>query len=156
MELDLVLRVLASLERHGVDYALVGATALTVHGIVRATEVVDVFVRPTTGNIDALRRALHAVFEDPSIDEITAQDLMGDYPAVTYVAPDGDFRLDILTRLGDAVRFEDLEIEWRELQGVAVHVATPKTLYRMKRGTVREKDRIDAQMLRLEFGLDEE
>lgn len=43
--------------------------------------------------------------DDPSIDEITAEDLLGDYPAVQYIPPEGAFRLDIPTRLGEAFAF---------------------------------------------------
>ena len=32
---------------------------------------------------------LRSVFADPSIDEISAGDLCGDYPAVHYLPPDG-------------------------------------------------------------------
>jgi len=55
-----------------------------------------------------LRRALRRVWQDPSIDEITAVDLAGDYPAVEYVAPDGT-PIDILSRLGEAFAFSDIE-----------------------------------------------
>lgn len=36
---------------------------------------------------------------------------------------------------------------------VEVNVATPETLYRMKRDTVRLRDKADAQVLREKFGL---
>jgi hypothetical protein len=35
-----------------------------------------------------------------------------------------------------------------------VSVVTPRTLYRMKRNTVRVKDRVDADALRRKFNLD--
>jgi hypothetical protein len=43
---DDALRVIASLNDAGVDYVLVGGAALNIHGLVRATEDLDVFVRP--------------------------------------------------------------------------------------------------------------
>jgi hypothetical protein len=42
------------------------------------------------------------------------------------------------------------------LQSVQVSVATPKTLYHMKKGTVRPKDWGDAAALRRRFDLEEE
>jgi hypothetical protein len=39
---------------------------------------------------------------------------------------------------------------------VRVRVATPRTLYRMKKDTVRPQDRLDAQALRERFDLPEE
>ena len=55
-------------------------------------------------------RALHSVHSDPSIDEISADDLLGSYPAVQYIPPDGDFHIDLLTRLGTAFAYRDLEV----------------------------------------------
>ena len=71
MNFDLVRRVLAEFEAERVEY------------------------------VERLKTALKTVFQDPAIDEITSQDLLGDYPAVQYVPPEGSFYLDILTRLGE-------------------------------------------------------
>lgn len=154
--LDDALRVIASLNRAGVDYVVVGGTALNLHGLVRATEDLDVFVRPDPENIERLRAALKAVWPDPEIDQITADDLCGEYPAVRYGPPEGDLYLDIMTRLGDATRFSDLRAEDKEVAGVRVRLATPGTLYRMKRDTVRPIDRADALALRAAFDVDRE
>jgi len=149
--LDDALRVIASLNEAGVDYVVVGGVALNLHGLVRATEDLDVFVRPDPANVERLRDALKRVWDDPSIDEITAEDLCGDYPAVRYGPPEGELYLDILTRLGEATQFTDLEVEEKDVEGLVVRVATPRSLYRMKRGTVRAIDRADADALRAAF-----
>lgn len=155
MELDEALRVLRSLEKEEVDYVLIGGAALTFHGLVRATEDLDLFVRPAADNIDRLRRALRAVYDDPSIDEISTDDLLGDYPAVRYYPPEGDLFLDILTRLGEFASFESLEAQEVESNGVRIRIASPATLYRLKRDTVREIDRLDAVRLRERFRLED-
>jgi hypothetical protein len=104
-----------------------------------------------------LRRALKSLYEDdPNVDAITSEDLAGDYPAVEYTPPGGDYSLDILSRLGEAFRFEDLEWESLMVDGVRVCVATPRMLYRMKRDAVQPQDKVDAQALRERFGLPEE
>jgi hypothetical protein len=149
-------RVLAALEREGVRYAIFGAGALNLHGLARFTEDLDLFVAPERENIERLKRALISVFQDPHIEEITADDLLGDYPAVQYVPPTGTFHLDIVTRLGEAFRFEDLEVVRLPFGVDTVSVVSPRTLYRMKRNTVRLKDRADAEMLRQRFGLEDE
>jgi Nucleotidyl transferase AbiEii toxin, Type IV TA system len=154
--LDDALRVIASLNEAGVDYVVVGGVALNLHGLVRATEDLDVFVRPEPENIERLRQALRAVWPDPDIDQITAEDLCGDYAVVRYGPPEGTLYLDILTRLGDKTRFTDLQTEDKEIAGVRVRVATPRTLYRMKRDTVRPIDHSDALALRAAFDLDDE
>jgi hypothetical protein len=58
-----------------------------------------------------------------------------------------------VTRLGEVFRWEDLETERQPFQGLLVNVVTPAMLYRMKKDTVRPKDRIDAEELRRKFNL---
>lgn len=147
--------VFRALSEHRVDYAVIGAVALALHGLARATADLDLFVRPDPGNVERLKAALQAVFPDPEIDGISAEDLCGSYPAVRYVPPDG-FGFDILTKLGDAFRYEDLETEEKSYEGVPVRVVTPRTLWRMKKDTVRPTDRFDAEALAERFGLGEE
>jgi len=152
MEPETIRALLAALRDEHVEYVLVGALAMDVLGIGRLTEDIDLFVCPTPENVDRLRRALRRVWDDRSIDEITAADLAGEYPAVQYVAPDGT-TIDILSRLGDAFRFTDLEATVYAYGDVEVRVATPATLYRMKRDTVRLRDKADAQALKEKFRL---
>ena len=156
MNFDDAMKVLAALEREGVAYVVVGSMAMAAQGIIRATRDLDLFVSPDPDNIERLRRALHSVFADPSIDEITAEDLAGEYPAVEYNPPGRDFSLDILARLGDAFRFEDIEAEDLMVGGVRIRVATPSMLFRMKRDTVRPQDRLDAQAIKRLFSLKED
>ena len=147
--------VFQALATQGVDYAVFGAVALGLHGLARATADLDLFIRADATNVERLKSALRTVFRDPSIDEISAEDLCGEYPAVRYLPPDG-FGLDILTRLGDAFRYEDLKIEDREYDGIPVRVVTPRTLWLMKRRTTRPTDRIDAAVLAERFGFEDE
>jgi len=138
-----------------VRYLVFGGAALNLHGLPRFTEDLDVFIEPTRENVEAVKRALRKVYDDPNIDEISADDLVGEYPAVQYVPPEGDFHVDILTRLGEAFRFEDLEPDETMLDGVKVRLVSPRTLFRMKKDTVRPKDRLDADGLRTKYGFEE-
>jgi hypothetical protein len=154
---DEILRVLRAFESAGLEYVLIGATAMGIHGVVRATEDVDLVVRATPENIDRLRNAFRAAYAgDPHVDEIRTADLLGDYPAVRYYPPSGDLYFDVLTRLGKAASYETVEAQVTQIEGVQVRVATPAALYQLKRGTVRPLDRQDAAMLRDRFGLDDE
>ena len=130
------MRILAAFERHGVAYVLVGSMAMAAQGIVRATRDIDVFVAADPSNIGRLKAALREVFDDPEIDRISAADLEGEYPAIQYVPPESDYWIDILARLGEAVRYADVESEVVQIEGIAVRVATPRMLHRMKRDTV--------------------
>jgi hypothetical protein len=53
MEFERILELLRALASEDVDYVLVGGVALNLHGIVRATEDVDLFIRPSVDNVDA-------------------------------------------------------------------------------------------------------
>ncbi len=66
MDFDKFLEVLRALAHEGVDYVLVGAVALGIHGLVRATEDVDLFIRPDGENVERLKRALRSVWEPAS------------------------------------------------------------------------------------------
>jgi len=157
MDFQEVRRILAAFAREHVLYVLVGSMAMAAQGLIRATRDMDVFVSPDADNVERLRRALRALFpDDPNIDLITAADLAGDYPAIEYSPPQGDYWLDILARLGEAFRFEDLEAETVMVDGIPLRVATPRTLYLMKKGTARPQDRLDAAALRERFRLEEE
>ena len=151
MDFDKVLSVIREMNREGVDYITFGALALNFHGIVRATTDADFFIRPDRDNVDRLKRALHNVWDDPEIDEITAEDLLGDYPSITYGPPGEAFTIDLLTRLGEAYAFEKLPSEVIEIEGVPVRVVTARQLYEMKRNTVRIKDKADSLDLNDKF-----
>ena len=157
MDRDEILRVLRAFEASGLEYILIGATAMGFHGLVRATEDSDLFIRPTADNVERLRAALRASYDDdPHIDEISADDLLGEYPAVRYYPPTGDLYFDVLTRLGEFATFDTVEAEIKEVEGARVRVATPAALYRLKKGTVRAKDHQDAAALRERFNLKDE
>jgi hypothetical protein len=144
-------------ESAGLEYVLIGATAMAFHGLVRATADLDLFIRATPENIERLRIALREAFQgDPEINAISSEDLLGEYPTVRYAPPTGNLYLDILTRLGEAASFETVEAEIKDIDGTSVKVATPAALYRLKKGTIRLQDRADAAALRERFDLKDE
>ena len=152
-----MLRVLRAFEQQGLEYVLIGAAAMGFHGLVRATEDLDLFVRATPENVERLKRALRAAYDDdPSVEEISSTDLLGLYPAVRYYPPSGDLYFDVMTRLGEVASYETVPAETKEVEGIRVRVATPLALYRLKKGTVRPVDRQDAEALRRHFGLEED
>lgn len=155
MDYELNRRVLTALEREKVRYAIFGGVALNLHGLGRATEDIDLFVEPEADNIARLRKALNSVFQDPEVEGITAEDLLGDYPAIQYNPPIEGFHLDILTRLGEVYTFANLETQRLDFDGLEITVVTPRMLYRMKKDTVRPKDWDDAAQLRRRFKLEE-
>lgn len=153
MDFDRLVALFRALEKHDVDYVVVGGVALNMHGIVRATEDVDLFVRPGEANIAQLKAALHAVWDDPHIEEISAADLSGEYPVIRYGPPGVAFVIDVISRLGSTIVMDDLEWQEVEFEGAKVRLVTPSSLFEMKKDTIRPIDRADAQELRDKFGL---
>jgi Nucleotidyl transferase AbiEii toxin, Type IV TA system len=152
-----MLRAFSSFESEGLEYVLIGATAMGFHGLIRATEDVDLLIRATEATIDRLRRAFRKAYaDDPHIDEIKTADLLGDYPALRYYPPSGDLFFDVMTRLGEAANFDTVEAEVRDVEGIHVRIATPRALYRLKKDTVRPLDRQDAAALRERFDLSDD
>jgi len=128
-----------------------------VHGLVRATEDLDVFIRATAENVARLQQAFREIYgSDPNIDQIEAKDLLGDYPAIRYYPPSGDLYFDVMTRLGTAADYDTVEAEIKEVAGVSIRVASPRALYRLKRDAVRPIDRQHAAMLRRAFQLEDD
>jgi len=154
VEFGRFLDVIRAFERARVEYILVGGVAVNLHGIVRATEDIDFFVRPEAENIERLKAALRSLWDDPEIDEIRPGDFEA-YPTLRYGPPCEELVIDILTRLGTAFRFEDIQAETLTVEGVPVRVATPRTLVRMKKGTIPPIDQADAAALTRIFRLGE-
>lgn len=156
MTFDELRTVISAFATENVDYVLIGAAALNAHGIIRATEDIDVMVQATPENVDRLRRALRSVWDDPAIEEIKVEELAGAYPAIRYGPPSGVLYIDIITRFGEAFDYADVDSQPIDLGGVTARVATPESLYRMKKDTVRPIDHADAALLRQRFRLEEE
>ncbi len=146
------MQLLSALERAKVEYVVVGGVALN-HAIARATQAIDIFIRPSEDNVDRLKAALQSVWDDPEIDSIRADELQGEYPAILYVPPDQTVAIDLLARLGEAFRFDDIAAENKEFRGINVRVATPQMLYEMKKDTLRLQDKADSAELRERFNL---
>ena len=155
MDFDKVLSLIREMNREGVDYIVFGALALNLHGIVRATTDADFFLKADRDNIERLKRALRNVWNDPNIDEITSEDLLGDYTSITYGPREESFAIDLLTRLGEVYSFDNLPSELVEIEGIAIRVVTAAKLYEMKRNTVRLKDKADCLALNEKFHFEE-
>ncbi len=151
MEFQKVFDFIRAMNREGVEYITFGGVALNLHGVVRSTTDADFFIRPDRENVERLKNALRSVWADPHIDEISADDLLGDYPSVMYGPPDETFSFDFLTRLGVVYSYENLPYEVIEYEGIPIRVVTAAKLYEMKIGTVRPMDKADAYRLRAKY-----
>ena len=140
------LKILRALCREKVEYILIGGFAVILHGLARLTADIDIFIKPEAENLERLKKALKEVFPtDREIDSISLQDLH-EYAVVRF-GTTADFYIDIVARIDEMFRYEDLEHEVRDIAGVPVRIATPETLFRMKKDTVRPEDKRDAWFL---------
>ena len=114
---DEIIRVLRAFEEAGLEYVLIGATAMGFHGLVRATQDLDLF-------IEQRRRTLSGSASHYEKHMIAS--------------------------------FETVDSEIKEVEGTKVTVATPQALYRLKKGTIRVQDHLDAAALREQFNLQDE
>lgn len=137
--------VIDALNKHNVDYILVGGVAVILHGLERLTRDIDIFINSDSENIDNLKRALQSIFDDLSINEITADELKK-YAVIRYGTPDG-FYIDIMTRIGEAISYQDLEYEIIDYNEIKIKLSTPEMLFKMKKDTLRLQDKIDASFL---------
>lgn len=139
------IKVLKALEDEAVEYVLIGGYAVVLHGFLRATQDIDLFINPTDENVSRLRDALNRVFSDKAIEEITLAELRA-YPVIRYGTGDG-LIIDLIARIGEAFQFSDLRYEVKTIEGVSIRVATPETLYALKKNTLREIDQLDLRFL---------
>jgi len=151
------LEVFAALDRHGVDYVVIGGVAVQAHGNPRTTLDVDLVAAPEPANTERLARALedlrarllgvdaHLVGVDPQ----NGEDLLhgGNFTLATTAG-----RVDLWTHP------EDLKgcPSWAQLtkraekltvRGVPITVVGKDDLLAMKRAAGRDKDRADIAAL---------
>lgn len=149
-------RLLDTLDRHGVQYLVVGGVAAIAHGARRPTKDLDCLALRTADNFDRLGRALSELgarlrVEGLSDAEAAAlpvhvdADTLGRLEISTWRTDAGD--LDVLADLPDAqghrLVYRDLveRADRQEFHGVAVQVAALDDIISSKEWSDRPKDR---------------
>jgi hypothetical protein len=127
-----------------VEFLVVGAFAMAVHGRVRATGDLDIWVRPSGDNAQRLMRAL-ASFGAP-LHDLTQDDLSR--PGIVFQIGVAPFRIDILTSI-DGV---DFDAAWADrfvtqFAGQPVAVLSTRFLILNKRAAGRPQDLADVAWL---------
>ncbi len=135
------LKIIEEMENEGVEYFIIGGFALVLHGIPRFTEDVDIVIKNDEDNLSRLRKVLFKIFNDKEIEEITFSEIEK-YPVIRYGSPNGVY-IDIMTKLGEKVLFDELEFKEFQIEGRRIKIATLKSLYETKKNSLREKDKMD-------------
>jgi hypothetical protein len=130
------------LNKHQVEYLIVGAYALAFHGVPRATQDFDIYVRPTSKNAAKIAEAL----EEFGFEDIDQQDLLEPGKVIMMGRP--PMRIDLLTRIS-GVRWDhawENKVSGR-YGAVPIFVLGKNELISNKRATGRTKDLADLEAL---------
>jgi len=130
----------------GAEFVVVGAHALAVHGIPRATGDIDILVRPNPENADRVMEALRAFGAQIDTHGVTKVDLAR--PGTVYQIGLPPRRIDILTKIS-GVTFDEawsskIEIE---IDGLKIGFLGREELVRNKLAAARPKDLADVDAL---------
>ena len=142
---DPLLRLLARFRDEGVEYVLVGGQAVRLNGYLRATEDIDVLVRPTRANGERIIRALSFLASSKDLDAgwfVPAAD-----GNVENIRVADDLLVDLLFA-ANGETYASIQPHIRELmiEGTPVRVLNIDGLIKTKTD-YREKDLLDKQVL---------
>ena len=137
--------MLLALRNAGVEYMIIGGYALAVHGFLRATKDIDIWVHPTEDNAERLWTAL-VDFGAP-LDHISPSDFAK--PGIVLQIGVAPVRIDLITKV-DGVDFAaawEEKIE-SELFEVPTQVIGRDSFISNKLASGREQDLRDVEMIR--------
>lgn len=140
------LDLLEELRRAEATFLVVGAYALAANGIVRATEDLDILVRPDAENARRVWRALVAFGAPVEATGLAVDDL--EKPDLIYQIGQPPRRIDILTEVSGL----DFDTAWathkiEKLGGLAVPFLGRNALIVNKRASGRLQDLADVELL---------
>lgn len=134
----------ASLNEAGARYMVIGGFAMRAAGYDRRTIDIDLLVEATTENE---RRVLAAVSQLP--DHAARELVPGEIAEFVVVRVADEIVVDLMqSASGIDYATASNEISLHHVSGVKIPFASPALLYRMKKDSVRDKDRADAHFLR--------
>ena len=144
--------LLRLLKEHKVDFVIIGATALPVHGYVRATLDIDIFIRPKRQNAERTWNALNEFgydMADVSVDDLLMKkvlirqyDVESDiHPFVKGVTFEKIWRNKVESEFGETrVFFSSLDdlIEMKKAAGRPQDIQDLKYLMKIKENSLHE------------------
>jgi hypothetical protein len=134
-----------ALNDHGVEYAVIGGTAMMFHGFPRATKDIDLLLPLSRGNNRKLRAALMELpFNQQALQGLAIENLDKGYST----AVEGDIAIDILFVAND-LKFSAFRkfLEHHDFNGFMVSTLSLDGLIKSKE-TTRDSDKLDVAKLR--------
>jgi hypothetical protein len=140
------LSLLAAFLERKVECAVVGGVAVNAYGYVRATNDLDLFIRPTEENAQAAFEALQAL--GAPLEGLSSADLLDDAENLRFGSRDD--HVDILASIGE-MPFDQV---WRNrveavIEGLTVPFISKADLIQNKRQVGRLRDLADVEALEL-------
>lgn len=146
-EEDDLIKICAALNSQGSKYIVIGGMAMNQHGMLRATEDIDLLVESSRENQEKVRKALE-VLPDKAVREMAESDL----DSFTVVRVADEVVVDLMLAACGITYDEAVnEIEIREVRGVSIPFPSARLLLRMKQ-TYRDKDIADRMFLQHKLG----
>ena len=138
---DLV-RICRALNDAGAQYVLIGGFAVVAHGASRFTKDIDFLIDDAPANVARVKQGLSILADNAAAD---VED--GDVHIHTVVRVVDEVIIDLMGR-ACGLTYADIaaDMEWLDLGGVKVPVASPSALVRTK-DTYRPQDAIDRSFL---------
>ncbi|HAO78450.1 MAG TPA: hypothetical protein DCQ92_05635 [Verrucomicrobia subdivision 3 bacterium] len=138
-------KLLASLARQSIDFAVVGGLAVILNGYPRLTLDADILVHGSPENLGKLLEALKK-WGDGCAGELKIEDFAAGEGAVRVTE---FFDLDIFVRLGGKT-LDDFRSNLRFFESNEVRIAylSPADLIFLKQGSWREKDQLDVSAMK--------
>ena len=138
--------LLVALQEAGVRFLIVGAHALAVHGVPRATGDLDVFVSPDPENAARLMHALEEFGAPLASHGVSQQDF--EKQGTVYQMGLPPRRIDLMTSIS-GVDFDEAETSAAEteIEGIKLPILGREELLKNKLAAGRPKDLLDAKLL---------
>ena len=142
---ETLVSICSLLNKHEVDYLVIGGVAVIFHGYTRATADLDFWYNPTLNNFHKIIKA----FKEYGIEVSELEEAVFD-PKKTFLRfPTPGFKTELLPALAGDMSFNEAKknAENIELDGVNVPIIGYDDLVRNKRFTNRLKDQADVEEL---------
>ena len=141
-------KLLVRLADAGVEFVLLGGLAVTLQGYVRFTEDVDMLIASSHRNINLLLATLEN-WGEGFARQLSVDDFTDEEGAIRIVEEVEQCQLNLFTRMSgrmydDVTKDADIFL----LDGRKIRFASKSSLIGWKENSDREKDRLDAMVLR--------